>query len=168
MLQKGRTKVEWARWRHILYGFNTGPYNSDLTPLTQCASFATGYDLLVSCKFVFTMNRWRLLLMQFICWIITLDHLCVRLQCGLFQGCGAVVKKTQLRLRNYSFQEHVSGSSFGALGFQEYGSGLLFFHGSGSRSCFWSFSHINILIALVCRKLNGKKWIKWKNGKWIK
>ena len=32
MLQEGRTKVEWARWRHILYGFNTGPYNSDLTP----------------------------------------------------------------------------------------------------------------------------------------
>ena len=25
MLQKGRTKVEWARWRHILYGFNTAP-----------------------------------------------------------------------------------------------------------------------------------------------
>jgi len=43
MLQKGRTKVEWARWRHILYGFNTGPYNSDLTPLAQCASFATGF-----------------------------------------------------------------------------------------------------------------------------
>jgi len=41
MLQKGRTKVEWARWRHILYGFNTGPYNSDMTPLAQCASFAT-------------------------------------------------------------------------------------------------------------------------------
>jgi len=43
MLQKGRTKVEWARWRHILYGFNTGPYNSDLTPLGHCASFATAY-----------------------------------------------------------------------------------------------------------------------------
>ena len=41
MLQKGRTKVEWARWRHVLYGFNTGPYNSDLTPLAQCASLAT-------------------------------------------------------------------------------------------------------------------------------
>jgi len=41
MLQKGRTKVEWARWRHILYGFNAGPYNSDLTPLAQCASFTT-------------------------------------------------------------------------------------------------------------------------------
>ena len=45
MLQKGRTKVEWARWRHILYGFNTGPYNSDLTPLAQCTSFATGCHL---------------------------------------------------------------------------------------------------------------------------
>jgi len=41
MLQKGRTKVEWARWRHILYGFNTGPYNRNLDPLAQCASFAT-------------------------------------------------------------------------------------------------------------------------------
>ena len=45
MLQKGRTKVEWARWRHIFDGFNTGPYNSDLTPLAQCASFATGHKL---------------------------------------------------------------------------------------------------------------------------
>ena len=43
MLQKGRTKVEWKRWRRILYGFNTGPYNSDLTPLAQCASFATDW-----------------------------------------------------------------------------------------------------------------------------
>jgi len=43
MLQKGRNKVEWTRWRHILYGFNTSPYNSDLTPLAQCAKFATDH-----------------------------------------------------------------------------------------------------------------------------
>jgi len=24
-LQKGRTKVEWARWRHILYGLTRAP-----------------------------------------------------------------------------------------------------------------------------------------------
>ena len=108
---------------------------------------------------IYYANRWRLLLKQFICLIFTLDRLCVRLQCGLFQGCGAVVKMTQLRLRNYSFHEHVSGSSSWALGFHECGSGsgALFFHGSGSRSGFWSFSH-NILIVLGCLKLNGK-WI---------
>jgi len=33
------------------YGFNTGPYNSDLTPLAKCASFATGpgVDLTIMC-----------------------------------------------------------------------------------------------------------------------
>ena len=31
-------------WEPLLYGFNTGPYNSDLTPLAQCASFATAYQ----------------------------------------------------------------------------------------------------------------------------
>ena len=36
------------------------------------------------------------------------------------------------------------------------GSGALFCHGSGSSSDFYSFSHINILIVLVCLKLNGK------------
>jgi len=102
-------------------------------------------------------NRWRLLLTQFICLIFTLERLCVRLYCGLFQGCGAVVKMAQLRFRNDSFHEHVSGSSSGALGLHECGSGsgALFFHGSGSRSGFWSFSH-NILIVLGCLKLNGK------------
>ena len=48
-------------------------------------------------------NRWRLLLKQFICWIFTLDCLSVRLHCGLFQGCGAVVKMTQLWLRSSWF-----------------------------------------------------------------
>ena len=48
-------------------------------------------------------NRWRLLLKQFICWIFGLDRLCARLQFGLFQGCGVVVKMSQLRLRSSSF-----------------------------------------------------------------
>ena len=76
-------------------------------------------------------SRWRLLLKQFICWIFNLDRLCAQLQCGLFQGCGAVVKLSQLRFRS-SFHEHCSSS--GALGFHEYGSssGAIFFHGSGS------------------------------------
>jgi len=55
------------------------------------------------------------------------------------------------------FHEH--GSSTGALGFYECGfsSGALFLHGSGSSSGFCSFSHINILIVLVCLNLNGKR-----------
>jgi len=89
-------------------------------------------------------NRWRLLLKQFICWIFTLDRLCAQQQCGLFQGCRAVIKMSQLRLWSSSFREH--GSS----------SGALFFHDSGSSSGFYSFSHITILIVLVCLKLNGK------------
>jgi len=48
-------------------------------------------------------NRWSLLLKQVICWIFTLDRLCARLQCGLFQGCGAVVKMSQLQLRSSYF-----------------------------------------------------------------
>ena len=51
---------------------------------------------------------------------------------------------SQLRLRSSSFHEH--GSSSGALSF----------HDSGSSSGFYSFSHINVLIVLVCLKLNGK------------
>ena len=46
-------------------------------------------------------NRWRLLLKHFISWILTLDRL--RLQCGLFQGCWAVVKLIQLRLLSSCF-----------------------------------------------------------------
>jgi len=75
------------------------------------------------------------------------------------QDCGAVVKVTQLRLRR-SFHEHGFGSNSGTLGFHECGSGsgALFFHdsGFGYRLGFCSFAHINILIALVCLKLNGK------------
>jgi len=63
---------------------------------------------------------------------------------------------SQLRLRTSSF--HENGSSSGALGFHEcgYGSGALFFNDSGSISGIYSFSHINILIVLVCLKLHGK------------
>ena len=60
---------------------------------------------------------------------------------------------SQLQLRSSSFHEHCS--SFRALGFLECGSGALFFHGSGSNSGFYSFSHY-ILIVLVCLKMNGK------------
>ena len=74
-------------------------------------------------------NHWRLLLKQFICWIFSLDLLCAPLQCGLFQGCGTVVKMSQLQFRSFSFHEHCSRS--GALGFHECGSGVLFCHGSG-------------------------------------
>jgi len=35
----------------------------------------------------------------------SLDRLCARLHCGLFQGCGAIVKMTQLRLRSVSSSE---------------------------------------------------------------
>jgi len=75
-------------------------------------------------------NRWRLLLKQFICLIFTLGRLFAQLQCGLFQGCETVVKMTQLWLRSSYFHKH--------------GSGLC------------SISHINILIVLVCLKLNRK------------
>ena len=53
---------------------------------------------------------------------------------------------------------HSSGSGSGALGFHECvsGSGALILHGSGSSSGFCCFSHIKILIVLVCLKLNGK------------
>jgi len=88
-------------------------------------------------------NCWRLLLNHSICWIFPLDCICARVQGGLFHGCGAIVKMTQFRHRSSSFHEHGSGS------------GALFFHGSG----LCSFSHINILIVMVCLKLNGK-WIK--------
>jgi len=74
----------------------------------------------------------------------TLDRLRARLQCGLFQGCEAVVKMTQLRLRSSSFHEH--GSSSGTFGFHECGSGFC-----------W-FSHINISIVSVFLKFSGK-WI---------
>jgi len=89
-------------------------------------------------------NRLRLLLKLFIfeilLWIV--DRLRARLQCGLFQGTGAVVKMTQLRLRSSSFHEH--GSSSGAFDFHECGSG------------FCSFSHINILIGSMFLKFTGK------------
>jgi len=91
-------------------------------------------------------NRWNLLLKQFICWNFTLDRLRAWLQCGLFQDCGAVAKMSQLRPWFSYFHEH--GSS----------SGALLFHGSSSSAGSCSFSHRNILIVLVCRKLNGK-WI---------
>jgi len=81
---------------------------------------------------------------QFVRLIVTLDRLCARMQFGLFQGCEAVVKMTQPRLRSSSFHEH--GSSSGALGFHECCSGALFFHDFGSSSGFWPFSHLNILI----------------------
>jgi len=102
-------------------------------------------------------NCWRLLLKHSICWILTLDCICARVQGGLFHVCGAVVEMTQFWLRSSSFHEH--GSSSGAPGFDECGSGsgALFFHGSSSGFC--SFSHINILIVIVCLKLNGK-WSK--------
>ena len=57
----------------------------------------------------------------------------------------AVVEMTQLRLRSSSFHEH--GSSSGAIGFHECGSG------------FCSFSHINILTVSVLLKFSWK-WIK--------
>jgi len=88
-------------------------------------------------------NLWRLLLKQFICWIFTPDRVHARQQCGLFQGCEAVVKMSQLRLRSSSFHEHGSGS------------GALLFHDSGFSSVFYLFSHINVLIVVVCLKLNG-------------
>ena len=99
-------------------------------------------------------NRWRLLLKQFICWIFTVDRLCAQLECGLFQGCGPVIKMSQLRLQS-SFHEH--GSSPGALGFHKCGSssGALFS---------WFRLHLlqllfvvtHMLFVLVCLKLNGK------------
>ena len=112
--------------------------------------FVSSLDILI-----YYGKPWRLLLKQLICWIFTLYSLYAPLQCELFQGCGAVVKISQLRLPSSSLHEH--GSSFGALGFHEGGScsGALFFHDIGS-SDFYSFSHINILIVLVCFKLNGK------------
>jgi len=68
---------------------------------------------------------------------------CAQLQCELFQGCGAVVKMTQIRSSYF----HKHGSSSGALSFHECGSGLCL------------FSHLNILIVSACLKLNGR-WIK--------
>jgi len=118
------------------------------------------YSTIMTCYLqilIYYNNRWRLLLKQFICWIFTLDRLCTRLQFGLFQGCGAVVKMSQLRLRCSSFRKH--GSSSGAFDFHECGSRALFFHDSSTNSGFCSFSHIDILIVLMCLKLNGK-WIK--------
>jgi len=49
----------------------------------------------------------------------SLDCICARVQGGLFHGCGAVAKMTQLRLWSSSFHEHVSRS------------GALFFMGPG-------------------------------------
>jgi len=61
----------------------------------------------------------------------------------IIQGCEAVVKMTQLRLRSSSFHEHDSSS--GVFGFHECDSG------------FCSFSHINILIVSVFLKFSGKR-----------
>jgi len=60
------------------------------------------------------------------------------LQWVLFRDCRAIVKMTQLRRQRSSFHEHGSNS-----GFRE----------CGSSSSFWSFSHIVILVVLVCLKL---------------
>ena len=54
----------------------------------------------------------------------SLDCMCAWVQGGLFQGCRAVVKMTQLRFWSSSFHEHVSRSQ--ALGFGQCGSGALF------------------------------------------
>jgi len=62
------------------------------------------------------------------------------------QGCGAVMKMTQLRLRSSSFHKH--GSSSGALFFSQ--------HGSGSSSGFCSFLHINIFNSF------GVPQVEWK------
>jgi len=43
------------------------------------------------------------LLNQIICLIFILDSLRARLQCGLLQGCGAIVTMTQLRLKSCFF-----------------------------------------------------------------
>ena len=92
-------------------------------------------------------NRLRLLLKLFIfeilLWIV--DRQRARLQCGLFQGTGAVVKMTQLRLRSSSSHEHDSSS--GAFDFHECGAG------------FRSFSHIYILIGSMFLNFTGK-WVK--------
>jgi len=66
-------------------------------------------------------NCWRLLLKQFISWLFTLVCLCTQVHCGLFHGCGAIVKMTELWLWSSSFHEH--GSSPGALGFDKCGCG---------------------------------------------
>jgi len=70
------------------------------------------------------------------------------------QGCEAIIKMTQLWLQSSSFHEHGSDSSSGALGFHDCDSSsrALFFHVSS----FCSFSHMNMLIVLVCLKLNRK------------
>jgi len=74
------------------------------------------------------------------------------------QGCGAVVKMTQHRHRSFSFHEHSSGSSSGALAFDECAPAPFHFHGFGSSSGFCLFPNINILNALLCLKLKGKKF----------
>jgi len=73
-------------------------------------------------------------------------------QDGLLQGCEAVVKMIQFRLRSSCF--HKRGSRCGALGFHECGSGsgALFLHGSG----FCSFSHIKYFNCL------GVAQVEWK------
>jgi len=63
---------------------------------------------------------------------------------------------TQLRL--WSFSDHESGSSSGAVGFHGFSSGseALFFHGSGSSSGLCAFLHINIFNCL------GVPQVEWK------
>jgi len=43
----------------------------------------------------------------------------------VFQGCGAIAKMTEVWLRSFYLHKH--GSSSGALGFHECGSGALFY-----------------------------------------
>jgi len=103
-------------------------------------------------------NRWRLLLNQFICKIFTLDCLCARLQCGIFQSRGAVAKMAQLRLRSSSIHEH--GSSSGALRFMSVVPALelSFFMAQHPAPASVRF-HTLMLIVLVFLRLN-EKWIK--------
>ena len=75
------------------------------------------------------------------------------------QGCGAVVKMTQLRLRSSSVDESGPGSSSGVVGFHDWS---FFFHGSGSSSGFCSSSHINIFNWLGVPQVEWKmKYIKY-------
>ena len=81
-------------------------------------------------------------------------------QYGCEQGCGAVVKMTQLRLRSSSFHEHGSGSSSGALGFHECVSApapeLSFFMAPAPTRVSVHFHKLIFSIVLVCLKVMGK------------
>jgi len=108
------------------------------------------------CGVVYTLCQWCNVLAKINYYFQLFIHYSLCVASSKIQGCGDVIKMTQLQLQSSSFHEHGSGSSSGALGFMSVAPvpELSLFNGSSSGFC--SFSHTNNLNCL------GVPHVEWK------